>query len=153
MTDTQKTEQEVAIEAAEAKAKEVNDARTGKGTRVKVGQTRGRNPQVVSFENFDEGLIDSLPVTLAEFAEITKTPDESTLVKYAIAGYNDAMYVAASDPIAEFVNPAWDDDAKKAFRIVVRNYAQNANSTIEDAVAIIKPGIEAAQAKLRAEGK
>jgi len=113
---------------------------------VKVGSTRGKNPQPISFENFDEEQPDTLPKTLSEFMDVAKVTDENVIVSYLIDGYNLAQYTAASDPIAEYVNPAWDEDTRKGFRIVVRNYAQNAKVSIEDAVALIKPGIEAAMA-------
>jgi hypothetical protein len=147
MTEAAKTEQELALEAAELKATETNSARTGKGTRVKVGQTRGRNPQVISYEYFDESLPDSLPKTLSEFMEITKIDDEKVIVSYIIDGFNSANYVAASDPVAEFVEPTWPDDVQKQFRLVVRNYANATGVSIEDAVALIKPGIVKSQAK------
>lgn len=147
MTEAAKTELEVAQEAAQVKADEANKARTGKGTRVKVGLTRGRNPQVVSFESFNDSLPDSLPATLSEFMELTKTNDEKIIVSYLLDGFNSASYTTASDPIAEFVEPTWDDEIRKTFRTVVRNYASGANVSIEDAVALLKPGIVASQAK------
>jgi hypothetical protein len=147
MTDEAKTEQEQALEAAEQKAKEINDARTGKGTRLKVGQTRGRNPQVISYEVFDESQPDTLPKTLSEFMEITKIEDEPTIMGFVIDGMNSANYTAASDPVAEFVEATWPEDVQKAFRLVVRQYSANASVSIEDAVALIKPGIVASQAK------
>jgi hypothetical protein len=146
MTEQAKTELEIAREKLEAEATAENAKRSGKGTRVKVGSTRGKNPQPISFENFDEEQPDTLPKTLSEFMEITKVSDENVIVSYLVDGFNAQMYTAASDPIAEFVNPAWDEDTRKGFRIVVRNYAQNAKVSIEDAVALIKPGIEAAMA-------
>lgn len=151
MTDAAKTELELAREALEKQAEETNKGRTGKGTRIKVGSTRGKNPQPISFENFDEEQPETLPKTLSEFMDIHKGMtgedlQESTIISYLIEGFNLAMYTQASDPIAEYVNPAWDDDTKKGFRIVVRNYSQNAKVSIEDAVALIKPGIEAAVA-------
>lgn len=145
MTDEAKTEQEKAIEAAELKAKETNSSRTGKGTRVKVGQTRGRNPQVISYENFDESLPDTLPKTLSEFMEVAKVSDEGTIVSYLLDGFNSAQYVQASDPVAEFVDATWPEDVQKQFRLVVRNYSNATGVTIEDAVALIKPGIVASQ--------
>ena len=128
-------------------ADEANKGRTGKGTRVRVGQTRGKNPQVINWEAFDDSLPDTLPATLSEFMEITKTQDEKLIVQYLVDGYNDAQYTAASDPIAEFVNPVWPDDVQKQFRLVVRNYSNATGVSLEDAVALIKPGIEKSQTK------
>jgi hypothetical protein len=147
MTDEAKTEQEKAVEAAEAKAVETNKERTGKGTRVRVGQTRGRNPQVISWEAFDESLPDTLPKTLSEFMEVSKVSDEPAIVSFLISGYNDANYTAASDPVAEYVDLTWPEDVQKQFRIVVRNYSNATGVSIEDAVALIKPGIVKSQAK------
>ena len=73
--------------------------------------------------------------------------DEKGIVRRLILGDNDVFYSEASDPVAEFVDPTWPDEVKKGFRIVVRNYATNAGVSIEDAVALIKPGIVASQAK------
>ncbi len=146
-----RAEQKAAVDAAEVKAKGLNDTRTGKGTRVSVGLTRGRNPQVISFEEFDEALPETLPTTLSEFMEVTKIQDEAVIVNYLIDGFNAASYTTASDPIAEFVEPTWDDETKKQFRIVVRNYANSTECSIEDAVALIKPGIVKAQEKKAAK--
>jgi len=147
MTDVAKTALELAREALELKANEANKTREGKGTRIKVGSTRGKNPQAVSFEQFDLSLPDTLPKTLSEFMELAKTQDEPTILSYLLDGYNDAMYSQASDPVAEFINPEWPDDVQKQFRLVVRNYSNATGVSIEDAVALIKPGIEASQKK------
>ncbi len=147
MTEAAKTELEVASEAAQTKANETNATRTGKGTRVKVGMTRGRNPQVISFEAFVESLKETLPTTISEFMDLTKVQDEPTIMEYLIDGYNSNAYTQASDPIAEFVDASWDDDVKKQFRLVVRNYSNATGVSIEDAVALIKPGIVASQTK------
>lgn len=129
------------------RADEVNKTRSGKGTRVRVGQTRGKNPQVISWEAFDESQPDTLPSSLSEFMDIAKVNDEKAIVAFLIDGYNASQYTAASDPIAEFVEPTWPDDVQKQFRLVVRNYANATGVSLEDAVALIKPGIEASQKK------
>ena len=135
------------VKAAEEKATAENATRSGKGTRVSVGMTRGRNPQVISFEEFDDVLPETLPTTLSEFMEVAKVQDEKLIVEYLIDGFNSAQYTQASDPVAEFVDATWPEEVQKAFRLVVRNYAANANVSIEDAVALIKPGIVASQKK------
>lgn len=152
MTEVAKTELEVAREKLEAEAKATNATRTGKGTRIRVGSTRGKNPQAISYEAFDESLPETLPKSLGEFMELTKINDEAAITSLLIDGYNDSQYTAASDPIAEYVNPAWSDDVQKQFRMVVRNYVAALLGTvsIEDAVALIKPGIEKAQATPKA---
>lgn len=148
MTDVQKSEQEIAREKLEATAEETNKSRTGKGTRVKVGSTRGKNPQPISFEQFDVSQPDTLPKTLSEFMDLVSEENktESAIVNFIIDGYNDAQYSAASDPIAEYIDPSWDEEVQRNFRLVVRNYSQGAKVSIEDAVALIKPGIVASQA-------
>jgi hypothetical protein len=150
MTDAAKTLTDSQRDKLEAEAKAENAKRTGKGTRVRVGSTRGKNPQPISFEAFDETQPETLPKTLSEFMEVTKVSDENTIVGYLVDGFNSASYTAASDPIAEYVEPTWPDDIQRTFRLIVRNYANNANIPIEDAVALIKPGIVAAQEKAKA---
>jgi len=138
---------ETLVKEMTVKAEETNKARTGKGTRVRVGQTRGKNPKVISWEAFDDSKPETLPSSLSDFMDITKTSDEKVIVQFLIDGYNDAQYTAASDPIAEYVNPTWTDEVQRQFRLVVRNYSNATGVTIEDAVALIKPGIEASQKK------
>lgn len=138
---------ELEVERKQKEAEATNKARTGKGTRVKVGSTRGKNPQVIQFEAFDESQPDTLPTSVAEFAEITKTPDEKLLVEYLITGYNDAQYTQASDPVAEYLNPMWDGETVLQFRTAVRNYSRGAEVPIEDAAALLKPGIDKAWQK------
>jgi len=142
-----KTPLELAEEAAQAKADETNKAREGKGTRVKVGFTRGRNPQVISFESFDESKPETLPTDITEFMTLTKVNDEPTIMGFLIDGFNSNSYTLASDPVAEYVDASWPDEIQKMFRIVVRNYSSASGVSIEDAVAIIKPGIVASQVK------
>jgi len=154
MTQNAVMDKEQIKAAAKAKAendakaeKDLNANRTGKGTRVTIGYTRGKSTQRIQYEAFDESQPETLPTSLQEFMALTKTEDEKTLVSYLVDGYNSAMYTAASDPIAEFVNYAWPDEVQKQFRLVVRNYANATGASIEDAVNLIKPGIEASQKK------
>lgn len=134
----------------------INGKRTGKGTRLQVGQTRGKNPQLVVWEAFDESQPTTLPVTVTEFLKLSGIADmdseatrEATMISYLIDGYNAQAYTGASDPIKEFVNPAWDEDTQKQFRIAVKNYAAamqalNPAFTLDEAANLIKPGIEKA---------
>lgn len=142
MSEDQKTAKELELEKVQAEADKTNKERTGVGTRVRVGQTRGKNPMVINWEAFDESLPETLPKTIKDFMEITKVQDEPTLVNYLIGGLNDANYTAASDPLAEFVNLAWPQEAQTQFRLVVRNYSRGASVSLEDAVTLIKPGFE-----------
>jgi len=121
----------------------VNKARTGVGTRLQAGMTRGKGSMVISWEAFDEDEA-TRPKSLKEFNEVTGTKDEKTLLDYVITGYNDYQYTQASDPIAEHINSAWDDATQAQFRLVVRNYARLMGVSIDDAVAVIKPGVEKA---------
>jgi hypothetical protein len=155
--ETSKTEKEVAKEALKARAAEMaakektlNEGKTGKGLRIFLGMTRGRNPQEIQFENWDESLPDSLPSTLSEFMDLRKVTDEKDIVRRLILGDNEILYSEASDPVAEYQDKTWPEDVQKSFRLVVRNYSENAGVTIEEAVALIKPGIVAAQAKAQA---
>jgi len=131
----------------ETREKALNEGKTGKGTRTMLGMTRGRNPQEIQYEAFDESQKDTLPKTLSEFMEVAKVSDEPQIVLFLIDGFNSAAYTAASDPVAEFVDASWDDDVKKQFRLVVRNYSNATGVSIEDAVALIKPGIVKSQTK------
>lgn len=137
---TQEQLKEKELDAAKQLADEANKSRLGVGTRVRVGQTRGKASQVISWEAFDESQPATLPTSIQNFMEVTGQKDQNTLLGYLIAGYNDAMYTAASDPIAEFVDASWPEDAQAQFRLVVRNYSRGANVSIEDAVKLIKPG-------------
>ena len=154
MSDKEQAEKEARKEALKARdadqtkrEKELNAGRAGKGTRAFLGMTRGRNPQEIQYEAFDRSLPETLPVTLSEFMEITKVSDEPLIVSYLLDGFNDAAYSIASDPTAEYVDASWSEEVQKQFRIVVRNYAQATGVSIEDAVALIKPGIAASQKK------
>ena len=120
-----------------------NKGRSGVGLRKAIGKTRGKGSVTVTWERFDESQPDTLPKSIKEFNEITKVSDEPTLLAYLIEGFNSAAYTAASDPLAEFVNPAWSDEVQTQFRTVVRNYARGVNVSIEDAVKLIKPGFDA----------
>lgn len=139
--------------AMEAKEKELNASRTGKGTRVFVGLTRGRNPQEIQYENWDDSQTATLPDSLSEFMDALKARGvndkamESEVVRRLILGDNEILYKEASDPVAEFVESSWTDEVKKQFRLVVRNYSNATGVSIEDAVALIKPGIVASQKK------
>ena len=126
--------------AAEKLVNEENAKRTGVGTRMKVGRTRGKGSIVIKYEQFDEALPDTLPKSIQEFMDTTGKKDEPSMVGYLIAGYNEELYTAASDPLAEFVEPTWPSEVQTQFRLVVRNYSRGANVPLEDAVNLIKPG-------------
>lgn len=133
---------EAEAERIEKEADATNATRTGKGTRLRVGQTRGRNPQVITWEAFDQSKPETLPSDLANFMEVTGIQDEARIVSFLIDGFNAEQYTQASDPIAEFVNAAWPDEIQKNFRLAVKNYAQATNVSLEDAVSLIKPAVE-----------
>lgn len=127
----------------EIDADETNSKREGIGTRLHVGQTRGKSPVIISWEGFDDSKPETLPKSVESFLEVAKLDaekDEAVIVDYLIKGYNDAAYTSASDPLKEFVDMSWPDDAQTQFRLVVRNYSRGANVSLEDAVALIKPG-------------
>lgn len=130
---------DVARAAAVAKALEVNKSRSGIGTRQVVGATRGKNPQIITYEQWDDSQPDTLPKTIEAFVEHTKI-EAPTLLNFAIRGQNDALYEAASDPLAEFVVPSWPADVQSTFRQAVRNYSRGLQMTLDEAVAVIRPG-------------
>jgi len=143
MSDDQKTALELAREKAEAVAKVENEKR-GKalGTRIVVGATRGKNPQCISYEQFDDAIPESLPKSVAQFMELV-TNEEKTLVDYLVRGANAAYYEAASDPLAEYVVSSWAPEVQSTFRQAVRNYSRGLGIALEDAVNIIRPGFVA----------
>lgn len=131
---------ELELERRQKEADAKNAGKTGVGVRLRIGQTRGKNPLIIEWEAFDESKPDTLPKSIQEFMEVTQVKDEPSLVSYLIGGYNDAAYTAASDPLAEYVEATWPPDAQAQFRLVVRNYSRGAQVSLEDAVALIKPG-------------
>lgn len=144
-------EKEAAVKARNAdmekREKELNAGKTGKGLRTFLGMTRGRNPQEIQYENWDESQPDSLPTTLSEFMDLRKVTDEKDVVRRLILGDNEILYKEASDPVAEYVDSTWSEEVQKQFRLVVRNYSNATGVSIEDAVALIKPGIVKSQQK------
>lgn len=140
MSDEQKSAKEIELEAKQKDADTTNAGRTGVGTRVRVGQTRGKNPMVISWDAFDESKPETLPTSIQQFMEVTGVKDEPSLVSFLIGGLNDANYTAASDPLAEYVDLAWPQEVQTQFRLVVRNYSRGASVSLEDAVTLIKPG-------------
>ncbi len=134
------TPRELELERKQKEADAKNAKLSGVGVRTRVGQTRGKNPMVIEWNAFDESKPETLPKTIQEFMDVTKVTNEPDLVGYLIGGYNDAAYTAASDPLAEYVDLTWPADAQTQFRLVVRNYSRGAGVSLEDAVALIKPG-------------
>lgn len=145
--ETAKAEAAKKLAADLAEEKALNEGKTGKGTRVHIGYTRGKNSQRIKYEAFDTDQPDTVPSTIAEFAELTKVDgkmlDEGVIVSMLVDGYNSAQYANASDPIQEFVNPAWPAEIAKSFKVAVKNVALGANIALEAAVAIVKPAVEA----------
>ena len=140
--ETSKQNFERARVVAEVNALYTNNSRTGVGTRVKVGATRGKNPQVISYVVFDDSQPDTLPKSYEQFVEVIK-PSDVEFLDYLIRGKNDASYEAASDPLAEYVVASWKDDVQLTFRTAVRNYSKGLGIPLEDAVGIIRPGFVA----------
>ena len=142
MSEEQKVVNESTKEKAIKQAAAENALRTGVGTRVKVGATRGKNPTVITFETLDESQPETLPKSVAEFMEVI-TSEQATLLDYLIRGHNDAKYEAASDPLSEYVSNVWSPEVQLTFRTAVRNYAKGLGLELEDAVNIIRPGFAA----------
>lgn len=147
MSADERSAKEIELEAKQKEADEYNGTLSGVGVRRRVGQTRGKNPMVIQWDAFDESKPDTLPTSIQQFMEVTTVKDEPSLVSYLIGGFNDAAYTAASDPLAEYVDLSWPQEAQTQFRLVVRNYSRGASVSLEDAVALIKPGFEKQFAK------
>ncbi len=124
---------------AEVNALYINKGRSGIGTRVSVSGTRGKSPIIVSYEQFDDSIPESLPKNLQDFVSFTKAT-EAAMLDYVIRGYNAASYEAASDPLAEFVVASWPADVQTTFRQAVRNYSKGLQIPLESAVETIRPG-------------
>lgn len=135
MSDDQEVAKAVEKDKAQKAADAVNATRSGIGTRQFVGATRGKGSVVITFEQFDETKPETLPKSLTEFSDVAKISDEKELVSLLIEGYNDKLYKDASDPLAEFVNPTWDDDVKLQFRLVARNYAKAMELPLDEVAA------------------
>lgn len=146
---SEKEQKKAAVEARSAdmdkREKELNANKSGVGTRTFLAMTRGKGPIEIKYDAFDKSQPDTLPKTIKEFlgvAELDPTKDEPAIVNYLIEGYNEVAYTEASDPLAEFVDKTWPIESQAQFRLVVRNYSRGAQVSIEDAVALIKPGFE-----------
>jgi hypothetical protein len=139
MAEEQKSALDTAREIAEAKATEVNAGRSGIGTRQVVGATRGKNPQIITYEQWDDSQPDTMPKSYEQFVEIVK-PTAAQFIDFLIRGQNAALYEAASDPLAEFVVASWPAEVQSTFRQAVRNYSRGLGITLEDAVSTIRPG-------------
>lgn len=144
--DVKETEKEATNKEYQAKIDALNANRTGVGTRAAYGYTRGKGSMPFIYERFDDAQQDTLPKSMQEFVSTTKVAGDAELTKLAIAGYNEKLYTEASDPIAEHVNPSWDDETKTRFRLVVRNYMVGVGASLDDSVSLIKPGFEKALA-------
>lgn len=143
MADVETVETEK-VNPFQAEAEETNKSRSGKGLRVKYGFTRGKGSIPIKWEAFDESQPDTLPVSFEEFMALTGVKAEKDLVDFLVTGFNDSQYTAASDPIAEYVNPAWDKETQNQFRLVVRNLSKAMDASIESVVGMVKPGVEKA---------
>lgn len=139
MSEQEQAQKEAAVAAKQAEIDAINEKRSGKGLRLKVSQTRGRNPQVIVYEHFDQEKADTLPTTLEEFASLTGVSEEADILSMVIDGYNDRQYSLASDVLNEFVESSWTPEYVKQFKMVVRNYAAMNKLSIEDAVNALKP--------------
>lgn len=135
------------LEADTAEEKKLNEGRSGKGTRKTIGYTRGRSTQRIVYEAFDTDQPETLPTTQKEFMELSGISDEPLIVAFLIDGHNSYQYGNASDPVSEFVNPAWNSEMQSRFKVAVKNYATATEVELSTAVDLIKPGFEAAHAK------
>jgi hypothetical protein len=144
---SEKEQKKAALDARSAdmdrREKELNAGKTGVGLRTFLSMTRGKNPQEVRYDGFDQTQPDTLPKDIQGVLDILglkPQTDEAAIVNLLIEGHNEVAYTTASDPLAEFIEDSWPDAAKSQFRLVVRNYSKGASVSLEDAVALIKPG-------------
>jgi len=147
MADEVQSPADVEFEKKQKEVDATNEKRSGVGTRLKIGKTRGKSSMIVTWEAFDDAKPETLPTSIQQFMDITGVKDEPSLVSNLIGGFNDASYTAASDPLAEYVEATWPPESQTQFRLVVRNYSRGAMVSLEDAVALIKPGFEKQFAK------
>ena len=149
MSESEVETKEKVLAAKQVEVDAVNEKRKvegklPKGTLLRMGQTRGKNPQIVTWEAFDEAKPETLPKDMSEFMDLTAKQggkEEPNLLGWLVDGFNSAQYTAASDPVAEFVDASWPEDIQKNFRMAVKNYATGVGCSIEDASALIRPGI------------
>lgn len=138
-----------------AREEKLNEGKTGKGTRTFLSMTRGKNPQEIQYEQWDETLPATLPSSFAEVIELHKTRGqegdkaEAEIVRRWILGDNSVMYSEASDPVAEFVDPTWPLDVQTRFKVCVKNYSRDSGVSFEDSANLFKPGIVAGLSKAK----
>ena len=133
--------------AMDAEEKRLNEGKTGKGTRTFLSMTRGKNPQKIQYEQWDESQPDTLPTEVKEFCDLAGITSNEEMIKRLILGDNEIRYQEAADPTSEFVELTWPLDVQKQFKIVVKNYSNFKKNSIDDAVALIKPGFVASLGK------
>lgn len=148
MADETQSEKAAIEKEYQGKIDALNAGRAGVGTRAFYGFTRGKGSMPFVYEKFDIAVPASLPKSVEEFMSVTKVDADKDLTDLLIDGYNEKLYTEASDPIAEYVNPAWTPETQTRFRLVVRGYAASAQVSIEAAVELIKPGFEKAAASV-----
>lgn len=133
---------DVEFAEAEKKATETNKTRTGIGTRIAVGKTRGKGTTVFSYEHFDDSLPDTLPKTFADanaaLQAIGFGVTEPDLVELLILGANEKLYKAASDELAQYINPVWEKAVQNQFRLVVRNYAKGTGEPLDEVAEMMR---------------
>jgi hypothetical protein len=139
VAEAQESELEVARKKADEENKKLG---TSVGLRKFVGRTRGKGSVLISWNQFDDSVPESLPKTHEEFMNVAGiSADEkgaAELLDLMIRGYNARAYEAASDPIAEYVNAAWPDEIQTGFRTVVRTYARNLEIPIDEAATEVR---------------
>jgi hypothetical protein len=117
----------------------------------KQGKTRGKNPRDITYK-----VLSAPPANIKQFMDVTGTTKEAEVCEYLFEGFNSLQYSAASDEIGEFIpDTGWGQDKETVaqFRLAVRNYSKMTEMSIEDAVNLIRPGVEKAYAKRLAAEK
>lgn len=124
---------QVQREQMEREAAAENATRSGIGTRVFVGATRGRSTQVIKYEAFDTSKPETLPTSVEEVCTVLNITSESELLPLLFEGANAAAYRAASDPLSDYINPVWSEEAKAKFKVTVRSYAAAMEISLDEA--------------------
>jgi hypothetical protein len=133
---------EAALKAIQTEVDGLNTPLTGKGLRWAAGMTRGKNPNAIKWQHFDEEKPETLPESLEEFATLSGVADAKKFLVFVISGYNDEQYRLASDELNEFIEPHWNQETVTQFRFAVRNAVKLSKKPLETVVIAIKSMME-----------
>jgi len=104
---------------------------------------KGNKGTKVQFEGIDETA--PRPDNPLEVAMNLVKGEAQEFWERFVHGFNELAYEAVADPIAEFINPAWDDDKKKNFRLSVNAMAKVLGKDKDEVAKAIAEQINAAE--------